>query len=167
MTYNFIMDLGKTDANFILFLEIQDMSHVPCSWRMIHEQFLSNLCSWQTHIYMGNSYWDLKSSFHHYHTWENLTFLHFQHGLHPQQESNEEGENDQQSTESNENSDVETELFIGPPEGRTKRVPPKWLGSWKSSQASRICENIYLCVPMKKTGSHWHSLCQLSNSCFN
>lgn len=52
-------------------------------------------------------------------------FLHFQHGLHPQQESNEEGENDQQSTESNENSDVETELFIGPPEGRTKRVPPK------------------------------------------
>ncbi|KAI8545241.1 hypothetical protein RHMOL_Rhmol07G0025700 [Rhododendron molle] len=51
--------------------------------------------------------------------------LYEKHGLHPQQESNEEGENDQQSTESNENSDVETELFIGPPEGRTKRVPPK------------------------------------------
>lgn len=48
------------------------------------------------------------------------------HGLQPRKESNEDQGENEQSTETNENSDVETELFIGPPEGRTKRVsPPK------------------------------------------
>nr|AQM52282.1 SOC1 [Monotropa hypopitys] len=46
------------------------------------------------------------------------------HGLHQWKESNQEGRH-KPSTESNENSDVETELFIGPPEGRTKRGPTK------------------------------------------
>uniref|UniRef100_A0A5B6YJA8 Putative SOC1e n=1 Tax=Davidia involucrata TaxID=16924 RepID=A0A5B6YJA8_DAVIN len=46
------------------------------------------------------------------------------YGLQPLQKSNEEREN-LLCVESSEKSDVETELFIGPPEGRIKRTPQK------------------------------------------
>ncbi|GFY99600.1 hypothetical protein Acr_13g0010000 [Actinidia rufa] len=45
-------------------------------------------------------------------------------GLNSRKESNEERQNEP-CPESNENSDVETKLVIGPPEGRIKRAPQK------------------------------------------
>ncbi|KAL8111378.1 hypothetical protein AgCh_019191 [Apium graveolens] len=43
----------------------------------------------------------------------------------PRQESPEDGGNVTSTTETSENSDVETELFIGPPEKRFKRIMEK------------------------------------------
>ena len=49
----------------------------------------------------------------------------FQYEVQPRQESPEDGGNITSTTETSENSDVETELFIGPPEKRFKRIMEK------------------------------------------
>lgn len=49
----------------------------------------------------------------------------FQYEVQPRQESPEDGGNVTSTTETSENSDVETELFIGPPEKRFKRIMEK------------------------------------------
>ncbi|KAF5946362.1 hypothetical protein HYC85_016590 [Camellia sinensis] len=55
---------------------------------------------------------------------EQIDQLKEKYGLLPRQESNEEREG-VPYTESSEISDVETDLFIGPPEGRIKRSSPQ------------------------------------------